>query len=214
MCHRRNHSTSRGVNKMSIGIIGAGAIGTAIARKLANAGIQASIANSRGPETLQDLVGELGPNITATTAAQAAAADVVFLAVNWDRLEGALEGLGPWNGRILVDANNAVEVPSYQPVDLGGRASTQAVAEWAPGARVVKAFNHLVAPALEADPKVDGGRRVLFVASEDADAKKTVSDLIEQAGYVPIDLGGLEQSRLVQFPGGPLAIVNLVQLDR
>nr|WP_312038139.1 NADPH-dependent F420 reductase [Rhizobium lusitanum] len=199
---------------MSISIIGAGAIGSAIARKFARNGIEVSIANSRGPETLQALVSELGPNAKAVTLKEAAQADIVFLAVNWDRIEGALKNLGPWDGRILVDANNAVEVPSYQPIDLGGRASSQAVAEWAPGARVVKAFNHLVAPVLEADPKVDGGRRVLFVAGEDADAKKAVSDLIVKVGYVSIDLGGLEQSRLVQFPGGPLAIVNLVQLNQ
>lgn len=199
---------------MSIGIIGAGAIGTAIARKLAKAGIQASIANSRGPETLQDLVRELGPQITATTAAKASQADIVFLAVNWERVENALETLGPWSGRILVDANNAVQVPSYQPVDLGGRASTQVVAEWAPGARVVKAFNHLIAHNLEADPKTDGGRRAMFVAGEDADAKKTIADLAGKLGYTAIDLGGIEQSRLVQFPGGPLAIINLVQLDQ
>ncbi len=197
---------------MKLSIIGAGAIGTAIARKLASNGIEVSIANSRGPDTLASLVGELGSKVTAVTREEAAQADVVFLAVNWERVESALQGLGPWDGRILVDANNAVQVPSYQPVDLGGRASTQAVAEWAPGARVVKAFNHLVAPALEAGPKVEGGQRVLFVAGEDADAKKTVGDLIARLGYVPIDLGGLERSRLVQFPGGPLAIVNLVQL--
>ncbi|MBB3917743.1 NADPH-dependent F420 reductase [Rhizobium fabae] len=199
---------------MSISIIGAGAIGSAIARKFARNGIEVSIANSRGPETLQALIGELGPQVKAVSLKEAAQADIVFVAVNWDRLEGALKDLGPWNGRILVDANNAVEVPSYQPVDLGGRASSQAVAEWAPGARVVKAFNHLVAPFLEADPKVDGGRRVLFVAGEDADAKKAVSDLAVKMGYVAIDLGGLEQSRLVQFPGGPLSIINLVQLDQ
>lgn len=199
---------------MSIGIIGAGAIGSAIARKLANAGIHASIANSRGPETLRRLVAELGSNITATTAEQAATADIVFLAVNWDRVEGALVNLGPWAGRILVDANNAVEVPSYQPVDLGGRASTQAVAAWAPGARVVKAFNHLVANALEADPKTDGGRRVIFVAGDDADARKTVADLAGKLGYAVIDLGDTERGRLVQFPGGPLAIINFVQLDQ
>ena len=199
---------------MSIGIIGAGAIGSVIARKLAKAGIKASIANSRGADSLKDLVRELGPNITATTAQQAAKADIVFLAVNWDRLEGALKNLGPWNGRILIDANNAVEVPSYQPVDLGGLASTQAVAKWAPGARVVKAFNHLIADALGAEPKTGGGRRVLFVAGDDADAKSVVADIIAKLGYASVDLGGLEQGRLVQYPGGPLAIVNLVRLDQ
>ena len=199
---------------MSISIIGAGAIGSAIARKLARNGIEVSIANSRGPETLQALVRELGPKAKAVTVKEAAQAEIVFLAVNWDRLEDTLKDIGPWDGRILVDANNAVQVPSYQPVDLGGRTSSQAVAEWAPGARVVKAFNHLVAPFLEADPKVEGGRRVLFVAGEDLDAKKAVSELAVRVGYVAIDLGGLEQSRLVQFPGGPLSIINLVQLDQ
>lgn len=198
---------------MKFSIIGAGAIGTAIARKLTNNGIDVSIANSRGPDTLAPLVSELGSKVTAVTREEAAQADVVFLAVNWERVESVLQGLGPWDGRILVDATNAVQVPSYQPVDLGGRASTQAVAEWAPGARVVKAFNHLVAAALEADPKVDGGQRVLFVSGDDTEAKRTVSALIAKVGYAAIDLGGLEQGRLVQFPGGPLAIVNLVKLD-
>jgi predicted dinucleotide-binding enzyme len=85
------------------------------------------------------------------------------------------------------------------------------VAEWAPGARVVKAFNHLVAPVLDADPEAEGGRRVLFVSGEDADAKKTVSDLAERLGFAAVDLGGESQGRLVQFPSGPLAILNLVK---
>ncbi|WP_216600918.1 NADPH-dependent F420 reductase [Pseudomonas thivervalensis] len=196
---------------MSISIIGAGAIGSAIARKLARHGIEAAIANSRGPQSLQDLVKELGPHIKAVSLEEASQADMVFVAVNWDRLEGALKDLGPWNGRILVDANNAVEVPSYQAVDLGGRASSRAVAEWAPGARVVKAFNHLVAPVLDADPEAEGGHRVLFVSGEDAAAKQTVSDLAERLGFAAVDLGGESEGRLVQFPGGPLAILNLVK---
>ena len=197
---------------MTISIIGAGAIGSAIARQLARSGISASIANSRGPQSPKALTDELGPHIQAVTVQEAAQADLVFLAVNWDRVSTALKDLGPWNGRILVDANNAVQVPSYQPVDLGGRASSEAVAQWAPGARVVKAFNHLIAAALGADPQVDGGRRVLFLSGPDAEAKQTVSELITRLGYAPIDLGGVEQGRLVQFPGGPLAILNLVQV--
>ena len=197
---------------MNIAIIGAGAIGSAIARQLARNGIDAAIANSRGPQSLKALTDELGPHIKAVTVQEAAQADLVFLAVNWNRLPAALKDLGPWNGRILVDANNAVQVPSYQPVDLGGRASSEAVAQWAPGARVVKAFNHLIAAALGADPQVDGGRRVLFLSGPDADAKQTVSALITRLGYAPVDLGGVEQGRLVQFPGGPLAILDLVKL--
>jgi len=197
---------------MTISIIGAGAIGSAIARQLARNGIAASIANSRGPQSLKALTDELGPHITAVTVQEAAQADLVFLAVNWARVSDALKDLGPWNGRILVDANNAVQVPSYQPVDLGGLASSEAVAQWAPGARVVKAFNHLMAAALGANPQVDGGRRVLFMSGSDADAKQTVGELITRLGYAPVDLGGVEQGRLVQFPGGPLTVLNLVKL--
>ena len=198
---------------MKIAIIGAGEIGSAIARQLARNGIDASIANSRGPQTLQPLVDELGPRIKAVELKEAAQADLVFVAVNWNRLHTALKDLGPWNGRILVDANNAVEAPSLKPIDVGGRASNEVVAELAPGARVVKAFNHLAAAALEADPKVAGGRRVLFLSGKDADAKKTVSELIARLGFTPIDLGGVNEGRLVQFPGGPMAILNLVNLD-
>lgn len=198
---------------MKIAIIGAGEIGSAIARQLARNGIDATIANSRGPQTLQPLVDELGPRIKAVELKEAAQADLVFVAVNWNRLHSALKDLGPWNGRILVDANNAVEAPSLKPIDVGGRASNEVVAELAPGARVVKAFNHLAAAALEADPKVAGGRRVLFLSGQDADAKKTVSELIVRLGFTPIDLGGVNEGRLVQFPGGPMAILNLVNLD-
>ncbi|CAD7712901.1 Pyrroline-5-carboxylate reductase [Xanthomonas hydrangeae] len=198
---------------MKISIIGAGAIGSAIARKLAKAGIDATIANQRGPASLQALVAELGPHITAVSAAEAAQADLVFVAVNWGGVQELLSSVGPWNNRILIDANNAVQVPSYQPVDLGGLASSEAVAQWAPGARVVKAFNHLIAAVLDSDPNVDGGKRVLFLSGEDADAKQTVSDLATTLGFAPIDLGGVQQGRLTQFPGGPLAIINLARLD-
>jgi predicted dinucleotide-binding enzyme len=207
------HSKPPQGNIMNISIIGAGAIGSAIARQLATNGIAASIANSRGPQTLQALVSELGPNIKAVTIQEAAQADIVFVAVNWSRLEGALKDLGPWHGRILIDANNAVEVPSYTAVDLGGKASSEVVAEWAAGARVVKAFNHLIAKVLGADPRVDGGHRVLFLAGQDLEAKKTVSDLITRIGFAPIDLGGVSEGRLLQFPDGPLPILNLVKYD-
>ncbi|CAE6722383.1 NAD(P)-binding domain-containing protein [Paraburkholderia aspalathi] len=198
---------------MNIAIIGAGAIGSAIARKLARNGIDASIANSRGPQSLTALTDELGPGIKAVSVQEAAQADLVFVAVNWERLPGALKDLGPWNGRILVDANNAVEVPSFQAVDLGGRASSEVLEELAPGARVVKAFGHLIAAVLDADPQVDGGRRVLFLSGQDGDAKQTVSELSARLGFAPIDLGGVNEGRLVQFPGGPLAVLNLVKFD-
>lgn len=193
---------------MTIAIIGAGAIGSAIARQLARAGLDFSIANSRGPDSLADLVGALGPH------AQAAQADMVFLAVNWSKLPAAVKDLGPWQGRIVIDANNAIEAPLFQAVDLGGRASSAVVAELLPGARLVKAFNHLQAALLASDPRAEGGRRVLFYSGDDAAAKARVAQLIERLGFAGIDLGSLDQGgRLAQFPGGPLPVLNLVKFD-
>lgn len=198
---------------MKISIIGAGAIGSAIARKLALNNINATISNSRGPDSLRDLVLEFGPHINAVGLDDACSADVVIVAIQWERLAAVLEGMKPWNGRILVDANNAVEIPSFSAVDLGGRTSSRAVAEWAPGARVVKAFNHLAAHLLDADPQTEGGRRVLFISGEDADAKSTISDLAKRLGFAAVDLGGESEGRLAQFPGGPLAICNFVKFE-
>lgn len=196
---------------MNISIIGAGAIGSAIARNLSKAGIAATIANSRGPESLAALHAEL-PNIRPVTIDEAAKADVVFLAVQWSRIPEAVRNLPAWNGRIVVDANNALEAPSFKAVDLGGRASSLVLADLLPGARVVKAFNHLGAALLQSDPQAEGGRRVLFYSGDDADAKNTVGQLIDQLGFAGVDLGTLDGGgRLAQFPGGPLPVLNLVK---
>jgi predicted dinucleotide-binding enzyme len=90
----------------SIGIIGAGHIGGAIAMRLGAKGIPATVANSRGPDTLADLVAKAGLSITAGTREEAASKDIVFLSVNWPKVQGALAGLPDWNGRILIDTNN------------------------------------------------------------------------------------------------------------
>jgi 8-hydroxy-5-deazaflavin:NADPH oxidoreductase len=199
---------------MNIGIIGSGQIGSSIARVLVRAGLDVTLANRRGPASLQPLLQELGPHAKAASVTEAARADIVFVSVNWSRIPDALQGLGDWGGRIVVDTNNPIEAPSFQGVDLGGRASTEVFAELVPGARVVKAFNHLPPPLLLADPRAEGGRRVLFLAGDDAAAKTTVSQLIAQLGFAPVDLGTLAQgARLTQFPGGPLPALNLVQFE-
>lgn len=198
---------------MSIGIIGSGAIGAAFARTLARAGIAAGISNSRGPDSLEGLVRELGPSITAVSGEEAARADIVFVAVNWTKLPAALARLPAWNGRIVIDANNAIEAPLFQPVDLGGRVSSEVVADFVPQARVVKAFNHLRAELLATDPGSNGGRRVLFYSGDDAAAKAEVAALIERLGFAGIDLGSLAAGgKLAQFPGGPLPNQNLIKL--
>jgi len=195
----------------SIGIIGAGAIGTAFAKNLARHGIPATLSNSRGPDSLKDLVRELGPTIKAGTREEAAAKDIVFVAVNWGRLPAALAGLPNFGGRIVIDANNPIEAPLFKPAELNGRLSSEVFSDLVPGARVVKAFNHLQAQLLAGDPGSEGGKRVLFFSGDDAAAKATVAALIAKLGFSGIDLGALAVgARLAQFPGGPLPILNLV----
>jgi 8-hydroxy-5-deazaflavin:NADPH oxidoreductase len=198
---------------MTIGIIGSGAIGTAFARALSRVGVEATISNSRGPESLRDLVRELGPSIKAGTREEAARADIVFVAVNWTKLPAAMAGLPNWKGRIVIDANNPIEAPLFKPADLGGRVSSEVFADLVPEARVVKAFNHLRAELLAADPRSDGGQRVLFYSGNDTAAKEEIAALIERIGFAGIDLGSLEGGgKLAQFPGGPLPNQNLVKL--
>lgn len=197
----------------TIGIIGAGAIGSAFAKALAGKGLEAIIANSRGPASLAELARELGPSVTPGTREQAAAQDIVLVAVNWSKLPEALAGLPDFGGRIVIDANNPIEAPRFEPAELHGRTSSEAFADLVPGARVVKAFNHLPAHRISDDPQAEDGRRILFFAGDDAHAKSAVSGLIERLGFFGIDLGSLEGGgRLVQIPGGPLAVHNLVKL--
>lgn len=198
----------------TIGIIGAGNIGAAFARALAKHNIPAIISNSRGPESLASLVQTLGPGVRAGTREEAAAQDIVLVAVNWSKLPAALAGLPDWNGRIVIDANNSIEAPLFQPANLGGRMSSEVFADLVSGARVVKAFNHLQPQLVSGDPRAEGGQRVLFYSGDDTRAKAEVAGLIEQLGFFGIDLGSLAVgARLVQFPGGPLPALNLVKFN-
>lgn len=198
---------------MTVGIIGAGAIGTAFATRALHAGRKVILSNSRGPETLTNLVDDLGDGASAGTVAEAAAADIVIVAVPWSNVRDSLTGLPEWAGRIVVDTTNALEGPDFRAADLGGRTSSEIVADLVPGARVVKAANTLNAAILAADPREAGGQRVLFVSGDDADAKAEVVTLLADAGFATVDLGGLvDGGRLHQFPGGPLPSLNLIKL--
>lgn len=196
----------------TVGIIGAGAIGQAMAKQLVRVGIDVILSNSRDPSTLAPVVEALGPRAKAGTRQQAAQADIVFVSVNWSRLEDALAGID-WNGRILIDANNPVLLPGYKLAELGGRNSTQVLTDLVPGARVVKTFNTLLAAVLARDPSEAGGRRVVFLSGDDVEAKQVVNRLIDRIGFAGIDLGSIQVGgTLQQFPGGPLPAVNLIKL--
>ena len=199
---------------MNIGIIGAGGIGQAFAAHVARAGYEVIVSNSRDPESLAGLVRQLGPRAKAGTRQEAARADVVVVAVQWEHLRAALSDLPAWKGRILIDATNPVLQPGFRLAELNGGTSSEIVASLAPGARVVKVANTLLRAVLAADPKQAGGRRVLFMSGDDAAAKADVSSILDKVGFATIDLGGLASGgRLQQFPGGPLPTLNLIKLD-
>src|SRR5438552_16235943 len=158
-----------------IGIIGAGRLGQALARTARRADQPVVIANSRGPESLSSVVDALGGGITAGTTDDAASCSIVALAVPWTSIQDALAGLS-WSGEIVIDATNAVRIPSLEPLPLGGLTSSEIVAQLVPGARLVKAANTFSADVLGADPHEAGGRRVMLLSGDDADAKRAVGE--------------------------------------
>lgn len=199
---------------MKIGFIGAGPVAQTIAKHALSAGHQVVLSNSRGPESLAALVTELGPGTAAGTAKEAAEQDLVVLAVKWWNVQAALFSVGDWTGRILVDTTN--RVASIEPLMLGditGRTSSEIVADLAPGAKVVKAFN-TVPMSWISDISSSKRKTAFFVSGDDAGAKKTVSDLIEEIGFCSLDLGSLAGGGRLQQTGGPLIGANLTFNER
>ena len=194
-------------NIKGVGIIGAGRIGQAMARIARRAGRPVVIANSRGPESLTSIVEALGDGVSAGTAREAAAADIVVLAVMWPDVPRAVEGVD-WKAQILIDPTN-----DFDPIDLNGRTSSEIVADLVSPARVVKTANIFAAELLAADPRQAGGQRVMFLSGDDPDAKSDVGGLLEDAGFFVIDLGGLREGGQMQQVGGPLAGHNLIRLS-
>jgi 8-hydroxy-5-deazaflavin:NADPH oxidoreductase len=194
-----------------LGIIGAGRLGQAMARTALRAGRRVVIANSRGPESLAQVVSALGNGVAAGTVEQAAAAPTVVLAVPWDRVPGALRGL-EWKGRIVIDATNDFAATDFEGSDLDRRTSSELVAELVSDARVVKGANTLVAAVLGSDPHEAAGQRVIFLSGDDVDAKSEVRKLFEDAGFFVIDLGDLVTGGRMQQVRAPLAGVNLIRL--
>ena len=197
---------------MIYSIIGSGNIGSALARQFARKGIAVGIANPRGPDSLALLKKELGQYIVPQTIEAALTASTVMLAAPFTALSEISGHSRDWQGKVVVDATNAIDFPSYAPTDLGGRPSSEWVAEQLRGARVVKAFNTLPAALLAADPAEGHGRRVIFVSGNDVEANAEVAGLVEKLGFAPIVLGKLTEGGLLQQYGGPLMIQNLVKM--
>jgi len=200
---------------MQIGILGAATVGQVLARHLADAGHEVTIANSRGPESLRDLLAELGSRVTAGHLTDALDRPVVILAVPWTRVGDVLTADIAWNGRVLVDATNIFTsyAPSFEIDDLGDDTGSEIVARLAPSARVVKAFNTLPIEVMFSPLPATGLRRVLFVAGDDADAIGIAEQLVSDLQLLPVAIGTLASGgRLMQL-GGPLSGLELFRTD-
>jgi predicted dinucleotide-binding enzyme len=199
---------------MSYAIIGFGKIGHALAKAFARKSIEVSVATTRDPESFAADAAAIGPTIIPKKIAEAIKADIIFLAVRFELHQDVAKALPTWQGKTIIDVTNAYGVP---PEKLGGQPSSKTVAKAFTGARLVKGFNHLLAAVLDQDPAVHGGKRVVFLASDDDGAADEIGALAENLGFAPIKLGGLsEGGLLVQARGnswGHLIFKDLVKFD-
>jgi predicted dinucleotide-binding enzyme len=206
---------SKSENKVaSYSIIGFGKIGQALAKAFARNGIKVSVATTREPKSFASEAAAIGPEIIPTTLAETVKADVIFLAVRFESHSDVAKALPSWQGKIIIDVTNAYGTP---PEKLGGLPSSRFVAQAFTDGKLVKGFNHLGASILNQDPAVHGGRRVVFLASDDDGAVTEISALAEKLGFWPIKLGELsEGGLLVQGLGntwGKLIFKDLVKFD-
>ncbi|MEV0986101.1 NAD(P)-binding domain-containing protein [Streptomyces sp. NPDC049949] len=198
---------------MRTGIIGTGRIGSTLARILVAAGHEVVLANARGPRSIGPLLAELGPAASAAHPAETAGqAELLVLMVPYASVQGLLPSAAVQD-KVLVDATNAFG-GGGEPLDLGGRASSELVAEWYPGARVVKSLNTMHFETLAVaggtsrtksrESASEGERLAHFTAGDDEKAKEIVAGIIADLGFAPVDTGPLHSGGILQQPGGPL----------
>ena len=190
---------------MKIGIIGAGRIGATAAGLIVKSGNEVAISNSRGPETLRELVTQLGPCVQAMTVEEAARfGDVILISIPFRKYQQLPAKI--FDGKIVIDSNN------YYPerdgnipeIDLGKITSSELLASHLSGARIVKAFNtmwfeHLKSEGNSQLPSSE--RRAIFIAGDDPEAKKIVAKLIDDIGFTAVDTGSLRDGGKEQQPG-------------
>ena len=203
----------------TIGLIGAGKIGSQVARLALKSGYDVVISNSRGPESLAGLIKDLGPRARAGTPVEAATAgDIVVVTI-------PLKAIGqvpvePLAGKIVIDTNNYYPQRDGHIAALDNETTTTAELLQAhlPKSKVVKAFNHIYAAALTTDGQPAGtkDRRALVIAGDDRDAKATVARLIDQFGFDVVDAGPLKEGWRIQrdTPGyGPRRNAEALRQD-
>lgn len=197
---------------MSYAIIGFGNMGQALAKAFERSGIEVSVATTRDPASFAPAAAAIGPKVIPATLTEAVKADVIFLAVRFDAHRDVAKVLPSWKGKTIVDMTNAYGV---SPDVLGPLPSGQVVAQAFTGGKLVKGFNHLGAGIFAQSPAVNGGRRVVFLSSDDDSAANEIAAVSEKLGFAPVKLGGLsEGGLLVQARGntwGHLIFKDLIK---
>ena len=184
---------------MSYAIIGAGNVGKALASAFARKGIEVTLASRRSAEDLAPLAKSIGPQVIAKSLKDAVKADVILLAVPFGTQEEVAGAAESWKGKLVIDVTNAYGVSLEELKNLP---SSVVISQAFPGAPLVKAFNHLPAETLAKDPNVKGGKRVVFLSSDDENATAKVATLVENLGFAPVNLGKVaEGGLLVQARG-------------
>jgi predicted dinucleotide-binding enzyme len=203
----------------TIGLIGAGHIGSQLARLAVRHGYDVVLSNSRGPETLSELVRELGPRARAATPAQAAdAGDIVVVTIPLKHIHDV--PAAPLAGKIVVDTTNYYPQRDGHIAELDREETTtsELLQRHLAASTVVKAFNHIYAAALTTDGQPAGtpNRRALAIAGNDTEAKRVVADLIDRFGFDVVDIGPLAESWRIQrdTPGyGPRRTADELRRD-
>jgi 8-hydroxy-5-deazaflavin:NADPH oxidoreductase len=200
----------------TVGFVGSGPIAQALAHHLVAAQIPMYLSNSRGPDSLTDLVADLGDPAQAVTVEEAAGADLVILALPFLRVPELADVVADWSGRVVVDATNqfAEYTPVYSGyVDLGEETGSEWVARHLPGATIIKAFNAMSASYLAADPRHADGRQVVFYAGDDNTACADFDQLISRLGFAPVYVGDLRDGGKLMQLGKPLSLLHVVKQD-
>ena len=203
----------------TIGLIGAGQIGSQVARLAIKSGYDVAISNSRGPQSLSGLIDELGPHARAATPVEAAAAgDIVVVSVPLKNYRAV--PVEPLAGKIVIDTNNYYPERDGHIPELDNESTTTAELLQAhlPASMVVKAFNHIYAAQLTTDGRPPGteNRRALAIAGDDPEAKAAVARLLDQFGFDTVDAGPLKEGWRIQrdTPGyGPRRTAEELRRD-
>jgi predicted dinucleotide-binding enzyme len=184
---------------LNIGVVGAGRIGGGIASQLAAAGHHVKLSLSRDPASLERLAREIGPNAAVGRPADAVEfGEVVVISVPWSLLAATLDELGSLAAKIVIDTTNQFGAP---PLPAEGETAAHFNAARMPGARYTKSFNTLTSAfQAEAAGRQGDDRVVQWLCGDDTDAKNVVVGLIEDAGFVPVDLGGTAECAVMESP--------------